>query len=77
VITLSLVSWAGESLVRPGKSLWDRRLVAVLVLFLGALIGVALMQVHIGVPMALAAVIVLATAVIGHRTLRSPSLRTP
>jgi len=71
VITLSIVSWASESLVRPSRSLWDRRLVAVLVLFLGALIGVALMRVHIGVPMALAAIVVLTVATIGHRTIRS------
>lgn len=71
VITLSLVAWVGESLVRPGTGVWNRRIVVVLVLFLGALVGVALMRVHIGVPMALAAALVMTIAVIGHRTLRT------
>lgn len=71
VITLSLVAWVGESLVRPGTGIWNRRIVVVLVLFLGALVGVALMRVHIGVPMALAAALVMTIAVIGHRTLRT------
>ena len=69
VITLSLVSWAAESLVRPGARVWNRRLAVVLVLFLGALVGVALMRVHIGIPMALAAFLVLLVAVVGHRSL--------
>ena len=66
VITLSLVSWAAESLIRPGARVWNRRLAVVLVLFLGALVGVALMRVHIGIPMALAAFLVLLVAVTGH-----------
>jgi uncharacterized membrane protein YoaK (UPF0700 family) len=71
VITLSLVAWVGDSLVRPGTGIWNRRIVVVLVLFLGALVGVALMRVHIGVPMALAAALVMTIAVIGHRTFRT------
>lgn len=71
VVTSTLASFAGESLVGGGRgSVLNRRFAAILIIFLGALLGAVLLQVHPGVPTALAAASSAVVALIGHLRLR-------
>lgn len=72
VVTSTLASFAGESLVAGGRgAVINRRFFAILVIFLGAVIGAALLVIHPGIATALAAVLSLAVAIVGHLRLRS------
>ena len=67
VVTSTITSLAGESFVAPGPGrLFNRRLWAIVVLFVGAVIGALLMQVHIALPVLIAAVLTGTIAAVGH-----------
>ncbi|MDV3127565.1 DUF1275 domain-containing protein [Mycobacterium sp. 21AC1] len=68
VVTSTLTSLAGETWVRGarGTAVFNRRLAAIVVIFLGALSGALLLRLHIAVPLALAAVITCLVVMIGH-----------
>jgi uncharacterized membrane protein YoaK (UPF0700 family) len=67
VVTSTLVGLAFDSkLGGDAKQQWKRRLGAVVLIGLGAAAGAALLNVHIGAGMALAAVITLVVAALGH-----------
>lgn len=65
VVTSTLTSLAGETWVRGG-GVFNRRLAAIVVIFLGALSGALLLRLHIAVPLALAAVITCLVVIAGH-----------
>lgn len=67
VVTSTLVSFAGESLVgRPKGRVWNRRLAAVTAILAGALTGAALQHVHLGLAMAAASCLTIGMTVTGH-----------
>jgi len=67
VVTSTLVGLAFDSKFGGGAGQpWRRRAGAVLLIGLGASVGALLLNVHIGLGMAVAAVITLACAVLGH-----------
>jgi uncharacterized membrane protein YoaK (UPF0700 family) len=67
VVTSTLVGLAFDSRFGMGDGQpWKRRAGAVLLIGLGAFAGALLLQVHIGLGMAVAAVITLVVAVLGH-----------
>jgi uncharacterized membrane protein YoaK (UPF0700 family) len=67
VVTSTLVGLAFDSRFGIGDGQpWKRRAGAVLLIGLGAFAGALLLQVHIGVGMAVAAVITLVVALLGH-----------
>ena len=71
VVTSTLTQLAGESFMLGGRhSLANRRLAAILTIFLGAVVGALLLHLHVAVPMALAAVLMITAASIGHRAVR-------
>lgn len=71
VVTSTLASFAGESLVAGGRgAVLNRRFFAILVIFVGAVLGAALLAVHPGVATAVAAGCTLIVAAVGHRRLR-------
>ncbi|CAA0117333.1 Uncharacterised protein [Mycolicibacterium vanbaalenii] len=74
VVTSTLAGLAGETWVQgyPG-ALFNRRLVAIVVIFLGAVAGALLLKVHLAVPLALASAVTFAVVLVGHRTLREPA----
>lgn len=79
VVTSTLASLAGETWMRPERgALVNRRLAAIVVIFLGAVAGAVLLRVHLAVPFALAAVLTLLVVAVGHlhvhhaRGVRSP-----
>jgi uncharacterized membrane protein YoaK (UPF0700 family) len=68
VVTSTLTSLAGETLFAGGLSwLRHRRLWAVVVIFAGALTGALLLELHLCVPVYLAAAATALTALLGHR----------
>src|SRR5690349_12963798 len=68
VITSTMTSLAGESLVgKQRPRLLNRRLGAVLAMFVGAAIGVLLLQIHFSVPVGLGIAITAAVTVMGSR----------
>lgn len=68
VVTSTITSFAGETLLAGGLG-WiaHRRLWAVVLIFAGALVGALLTKAGVGVPVYVAAVAVLICAVVGHR----------
>ena len=67
VVTSTLVGLAFDSKFGRGDGQqWKRRAGAVLLIGLGALVGALLLNVHIGLGMAVAAVITLVCALLGH-----------
>ncbi len=67
VVTSTLVSLAGESLISTGKGrVLNRRLAAILVIFAGAVAGTLLLHVHIGLAIALGALVTLLVTVKAH-----------
>lgn len=69
VVTSTIASLAGESFVGPGPGrLFNRRLWAILVLFVGAVIGALLLHVHIALPVFIGAVLTGVVAALGHLT---------
>lgn len=67
VVTSTLVGLAFDSTyVKGGKQPWKRRAGAIVLILLGALVGALLLRVNLGAGMAVAAVIVLASAALGH-----------
>ncbi|MFC0452296.1 YoaK family protein [Rhodococcus jostii] len=72
VVTSTLTSFAGDSLVRGGRhAVFNRRITAIAVLFAGAAVGALLLLFgHIWVPMMLAAALTFTVAVYGHRRYR-------
>ncbi|GLJ80275.1 YoaK family protein [Microbacterium imperiale] len=78
VVTSTLTSLASESLVDGGiRGFWNRRLGAIVLIFLGALAGAALLVFGPGVPLLLAALLTVVVVVIGHRRLFTPARREP
>lgn len=77
VVTSTLASLAGESWTRGGRgALFNRRLTAIVVIFAGAVVGAALIRIHIAVPFGLAAATTAAVALVGHLRLSPRSLHT-
>lgn len=75
VVTSTLAALAGETWTRGGSAvLFNRRLVAIVVIFAGALLGALLLRIHLAVPFGLAAVMTAGTAWLGHLRL-SPRAR--
>ncbi|WP_230597371.1 YoaK family protein [Rhodococcoides fascians] len=67
VVTSTITSLAGESFVGQGPGrLFNRRLWAILVLFVGAVIGALLLRVDIAIPVLLGAALTAAVAALGH-----------
>jgi uncharacterized membrane protein YoaK (UPF0700 family) len=64
---LAFDSWFGRRIGQP----WQRRLAAVALIGLGALVGAALLQVRFWLGLGLAAAILVVVAVLGHRGQRS------
>ncbi|WP_256895639.1 YoaK family protein [Rhodococcus sp. 1163] len=72
VVTSTLTSLAGETFVVGGwRAVWNRRFGAIVIIFLGAVVGALLLRVHIAVPLSIAAVLTLAVAALGHRHLHA------
>ena len=68
VVTSTLTQLASESFVAGGpRAVGNRRMVAIAAIFLGAFVGAVLLQVHIAIPMGLAAVLSLVVTGAGHR----------
>ncbi|ALE05002.1 hypothetical protein AL755_05030 [Arthrobacter sp. ERGS1:01] len=69
VVTSTLTSFAGESLLTRGAGrVWNRRAGAIAMIFVGAGVGALLVQLHMGVAIALGALLTAAVAVLGDRT---------
>jgi uncharacterized membrane protein YoaK (UPF0700 family) len=69
VVTSTLTQLASESFVAGGVgAVLNRRLVAIVAIFLGAVAGALLLHFHIAIPIGLASAISFAVAIIGHRT---------
>jgi uncharacterized membrane protein YoaK (UPF0700 family) len=67
VVTSTITGLAADSRLAGGSGQpWRRRAAAVVLIALGALVGAALLRLHIAVPLGLAAVISGAAAVLGH-----------
>lgn len=78
VVTSTLTSLASESFVDHGvRGVWNRRFVAIAVIFLGALIGALLLAFGTAVPLLLAAVLTGAVALAGHTRLFTPKAAEP
>lgn len=74
VVTSTLTSLASESLVDDGvRGVWNRRLGAIVVLFLGALVGALLLHFGPAAPLLLSAVLTAAVVVLGHARLFTPA----
>ena len=68
VVTSTITSYASETLFAGGLAWFThRRLWAVMAIFGGALVGGLLMKLHICIPVYLAAIATLGTALVGHR----------
>ncbi|MGO4533379.1 YoaK family protein [Leifsonia sp. 2MCAF36] len=67
VVTSTITGLAADSRLAGGSGQpWRRRAAAVVLIALGALVGAALLRVHIALPLGLAAVISAGAAVLGH-----------
>jgi len=67
VVTSTIVGLAFDSVFGGGGNKnWARRLLAVLLIALGAFVGALLLSVHIGLGMLLSAVVTLVVALLGH-----------
>ncbi|WNG88699.1 hypothetical protein C6A87_005595 [Mycobacterium sp. ITM-2016-00317] len=65
--TSTLASLAGETWTRGGRgALFNRRLAAIAVIFAGAVVGAALLRIHLAVPFGLAAAMTAVVALVGH-----------
>ena len=70
VVTSTLTGLAADSPIGAGKAGWlaggtGRRLTAVVLILLGALVGAALLKVHLGAGLLVAGVVIAATTVVG------------
>jgi uncharacterized membrane protein YoaK (UPF0700 family) len=71
VVTSTLTSLAGESMVGGGRqALLNRRTAAIVLIFLGAVVGALLLLVHMALAFAMAAIVTIGVSVIGHRLWR-------
>jgi uncharacterized membrane protein YoaK (UPF0700 family) len=72
VVTSTMTALAAESRLGTGSggTAWRRRAGAIVLIALGALAGAALLKVHLGAGLGLAALVVLGCAVVGHRIAR-------
>ncbi|MEU2347413.1 YoaK family protein [Modestobacter sp. NPDC049651] len=77
VVTSTMTALAAESRLgaASGGTAWRRRAGAITLIALGALAGAALLKVHLGAGLGLAALLVLGTAVGGHLGARRLELR--
>jgi uncharacterized membrane protein YoaK (UPF0700 family) len=73
VVTSTLTSLAAETWTRGGReALWNRRLGAIVLIFLGAVIGALILAVTgVAVALTLAAVLSLVVTSAGHRYVRT------
>ncbi|MDI9915965.1 YoaK family protein [Rhodococcus sp. IEGM 1379] len=69
VVTSTLTSLASESFFGSGSAWWNRRVGAVVTIFVGAIIGALLLLVHVALALLIGAVITLGVTFIGHRYL--------
>lgn len=72
VVTSTLTSFASESLTDPNAESWltrvaNRRVGAIVAIFVGALVGALLLLVHPGLALLTAAAVTSTVAVVGHR----------
>ena len=71
VITSTITGLAMDSRLAGGAGdLWARRLLAVVLMLIGAAVGALLLQVHVGAGLLLAGLICAVTALVGHRRCR-------
>ncbi|UNB53275.1 YoaK family protein [Mycolicibacterium sp. YH-1] len=78
VVTSTLTSLAGETWVRgTSGAIVNRRFSAILVIFLGALAGAALLQIHMAIPLGVAAAGTVVVVITGHLLLREKRVRRP
>jgi uncharacterized membrane protein YoaK (UPF0700 family) len=74
VVTSTLTSLAGETWVRgTSGAIVNRRFSAIVVIFLGALAGAALLQIHMAIPLGVSAAATVAVVITGHLLLRENS----
>jgi uncharacterized membrane protein YoaK (UPF0700 family) len=74
VVTSTLTSLAGETWVRgTSGAIVNRRFSAIVVIFLGALTGAALLQIHMAIPLGLSTVATVVVVITGHLLLRERS----
>lgn len=67
VVTSTLTSLAGETWAGGGRgAVFNRRIAAIVVIFLGAVAGALLLRLHIAVPLALATALTCLVVVAGH-----------
>lgn len=70
VVTSTLTSLASESFLQGGtRAVWNRRFGAIVLIFIGALIGALLLQLGPAVPLLLASGVTSAVALLGHALL--------
>ena len=68
VVTSTITGLAADSVLAGGSGQpWRRRAGAVALIALGALVGAALLRLHIALPLGLATVVTAGAAVVGHR----------
>ena len=78
VVTSTLASLAGETWVRGiSGAVVNRRFAAIAVIFLGAVAGALLLQVHIAVPLGLASASTFLVVILGHVILHAKARRHP
>ena len=78
VVTSTLASLAGETWVAGGRgTLRNRRVGAIVTIFLGAVVGALLLRVHLAVPFALATAATVLVVILGHLRLRPVSEASP
>jgi uncharacterized membrane protein YoaK (UPF0700 family) len=78
VVTSTLASLAGETWVRGiSGAVVNRRFAAIAVIFLGAVAGALLLQIHIAVPLGLASASTFLVVIVGHAILHEKVRRRP
>ncbi|WP_261984501.1 YoaK family protein [Rhodococcus sp. WS3] len=69
VVTSTLTSLASETFFGTGSALWNRRVGAIVTIFVGAIVGALLLLLHVALALLIGACITIAVSFIGHRYL--------
>ncbi|MCV7288343.1 DUF1275 domain-containing protein [Mycolicibacterium wolinskyi] len=78
VVTSTLTSLAGETWTGGGRAaVFNRRIAAIVVIFLGAVAGAMLLRLHMAVPLALATALTVAVVIAGHLRLHERVSHAP
>lgn len=78
VVTSTLTSLAGETWTSGGRAaVFNRRIAAIVVIFLGAVAGAVLLRLHMAVPLALATALTVAVVIAGHLRLHERGSHAP